>query len=125
MGKQFNATPQEDMVLTEGSLYYIVDTYTIDNVAQDISGGSFVMNLLDKEGGSIIDTITVDYVTDGTDGAFDETYTIAELDAVLAAYDAGTGELPSYYELFFSSDGTAANYTILWAGRVQVDRSGD
>ena len=118
--KAFNRTAVEPMVLTEGSLYEITDEYTIEDVAQDISAGSFVMNLLDKEGGSILDTVTVAFVTDGTDGLFKETFTIAELDTLIAA-----GTIPGYYELFFSDDASAARMQIYWRGPVEMEYSGD
>jgi hypothetical protein len=118
--KAINATPIEAIEITEGSRYYTVTTYTIDDVAQDISGGSFKMNLLDEEGGTILDTVTVDYLTDGTDGQYAETFTISEIDALITA-----GTIPTYYEFFFSSDGTDALYEIWYKGPVVFSYTGD
>ena len=117
--KEFNETPREDIVLTQGSKYYVVTTYTIDDVAQDISGGAFKMNLLDKEGGTILAGGTAAYVSDGTDGQFSETVTIAELDTLIAA-----STIPTYYEVWFSSDGAAGNYIIWYVGRIEYRASG-
>jgi hypothetical protein len=122
--KAFNATASETLLLTEGSRLGATVVYKVNDVATDISGGAFKMNLLDKEGGSILDAVTVTYTTDGTDGSFDIEFEIAELAALLAAYVAGTGALPAFWELFFSSDGTAAAYKIWMNGPVKVARSG-
>lgn len=120
----FNETPIVPIRLKEGSRYAVVDTYTINRIPQPIPGGSFKCNVLDKEGGSIIGIFAVNYVTDGTDGKFQEVFEIAELQALLDAYDAGTGPLPGYYELFFSDDTTEERFRIWWEGPILISRSG-
>ena len=122
--KPFNPTASETFLLTEGSRINTNVVYEVNDVATDISGGSFKLNFLDKEGGSIIDSATVTYTTDGTDGAFDIVYEIADFATVLAAYDGGTGDLPGFWEFFFSSDGTSAKYKIWANGPIDVGRSG-
>jgi len=122
--KAFNATAQETFLLTEGSRINTNVVYTDNDVATDISGGAFKLNFLDKAGGSIQDSASVDYTTDGTDGAFDIVYEIAELAVLLAAHDDDGDDLPGAWELFFSSDGTAAKYKIWADGPVEVKRSG-
>lgn len=122
--KPFNATATETFLLTEGSRINTRVTYEVDGVATDISGGSFTLNFLDKTGGSILDSASVTYTTDGTDGDFDIVYEIADFAVLLAAHDDDGDELPGAWELFFSSDGTDAKYKIWADGPVEVKRSG-
>ena len=121
----FNETPIVPIRLTENGLYAVTDTYTVNRVAQALAATSvFLCNILDKEGGTILDTIAVELLTDGSDGKFTERYERAQLQALLDAYDAKTGPLPAYYELFYSADGTEPDYKIWWKGPILISRSG-
>jgi len=105
--------------LTEASQLSITRIRKVKDVVVDISGGSFKWNLLDKQGGTILDTITTSLTTDGTDGSYTGVFEIAELAALITA-----GTLPLYHELFFSSDTTAEKFTIWSRGLVVLSRSG-
>lgn len=121
----FNETAEVPIRWTEGSLYFVTNTYTINRIPEPLpAAGVFKCNVLDKKGGTILDTVEVVYLADGSDGKFTEKRTIAQLTALLAAYDASTGELPGFYELFFSSDGTDAAFKIFWNGPILISRSG-
>lgn len=122
--KPFNATATETLLLTEGSRINTRVTYEVGDVATDISGGSFKLNFLDKSGGTIMDSASVTYSTDGTDGDFDIVYEIADLAVLLAAHDDDGDDLPGAWEFFFSSDGTDAKYKIWADGPIEVARSG-
>lgn len=121
----FNETAEVPIRWTENSLYFVTNRYTINRIPEPLpAAGIFKCNVLDKKGGTIIGTVGVVYVTDGSDSLFTEEHTIAQLTAFLAAYDAGTGPLPGYYELFFSSDGTDEAFKIFWNGPILISRSG-
>ena len=122
----FNETAEVPIRLTEGSLYFVTDKYTINRIPEPLpAAGVFKCNVLDKKGGTIIDTIEVVYVTDGSDSFFTEKYEISQLQTLLDAYDAdNSNPLPGFYELFFSSDGTDAAFKIFWNGPILISRSG-
>lgn len=121
----FNETAEVPIRLTEGSLYFVTDSYTINRIPQPLpAAGVFKCNILDKKGGTILDTMEVKYVTDGSDSFFTEKFTIAQLQALLDASDAETDPGPGYYELFFSSDGADSSFKIWWNGPILITRSG-
>ena len=119
--KPQDATVIIDLTLKEGNFHNVTTTVKVKStgVVVDISGHTFVINLLDKQGGTILDTITGSLVTDGTDGKYNEAFTIADLDVLIVA-----GTFPGFWEGFVSSDGTAGNYKEWWRGKVTVQRKG-
>ena len=122
----FNETAEVIIRLTEGSLYFVTDLYTINRIPEPLpAAGIFKGNLLDKKGGTILDTLEVVYVTDGSDSLFTEKYTIDQLQTLLNAHDADESiPLPTYWEIFFSSDGTDEAFKIFWIGPVLMSRFG-
>ena len=118
--KPTNETLIIPIVLKEGSQHNVVTTVKqSDGSIFDLSNYTFVANLLDKQGGTILDTMTLSLVTDGTDGKFKELFEITELDALITAET-----LPRYWEVFASPDGQAANYQEWYRGQVTVQRKG-
>ncbi len=119
--KPQDATVIIQLTLKEGSRHNVVTTVKVKStgVVVSIASHTFVINLLDKQGGTILDTVTGSLVTDGTDGQYQEVYTIAKLDILIAA-----GTFPGFWEGFVSSDGTYANYKEWWRGPVTVQRKG-
>jgi hypothetical protein len=110
---------------TEGSLYFVTNKYTINRIAEPLPATSiWKCNVLDEEGGEIIGEVEVVLVSDGSDSLFSEKRTIAQLQGWLDAYDAETGPLPGFYELFYSADGTVESFRIWWKGPILISRSG-
>lgn len=110
---------------TEGSLYFVTNRYTINRIPEPLPSTSiWKCNVLDEEGGEIIETVEVVLVTDGSDSLFSEKFTIAKLQALLDDFDAGTVPLPGFLELFNSPDGTEADFRIWWKGPILISRSG-
>lgn len=120
-----NETSIVPIRLTEGSLYFVTDTYTINRIPEPLPATSvFKANILNEEGGEILDTMEVVLVADGSDSLFSEKLTRTQLQSLLDAYDAGTDDLPGFWELFYSADGTDADFRIWWKGPILISRSG-
>ena len=118
--KPTNETLEIPIVLKEGSQHNVVTTVKqSDGSIFDLSNYTFVANLLDKQGGSILDTVTLSLVTDGSDGQYQELFEIAELDALITAET-----LPRFWEVFASPDGVSTNYVEWYRGQVIVQRKG-
>ena len=112
-----NKTLRIDIALKEGAYHNVATLVTDDDdVLIDISGYTFEMNLLDKEGGTVLDAVTVSFVSDGTDGKYKEVFTDTELATLITA-----GTIPTWFEFFAT---TGAVPTKWYHGAVDLERAG-
>lgn len=82
-----------------------------------LTGYTFIANLLDKQGGTILDSMTVGLVTDGSDGKYQQIFEIVELAALIAA-----GTTPKWWEFFAIVDSVKHKWL---HGRIIYEKAGD
>lgn len=89
------------VTLKQGQDYPLTFTYKDGTgAAQDISGYIFEGNFLDGQGGAILATMTLAFVTDGTDGKLAGSFSDTDLADLITA-----GTLPKWFELWAETGG--------------------
>ena len=114
----YNKTLRIEVAFKEGADHNPITTVTnrTTGAVVDISGYTFTLNILSEEGGDILDSGAVDFVTDGTDGQYQEVFTEAQLAALIAA-----GTFPTWFEFFAVVGGITKKW---YHGPIDLERAG-